>query len=186
MYKYFFRYSGWISIMMSLVVYIYSFENIQDLEVGVAWPNPKVLASKHETFEDGLTSNSKFGGCGTKLNNHLNHLNSSSHPLIRNFWHIQCLLEKLTPIFWIHGLTFLNVIWFLFSKKLATPKWFGFGKHCFFLGLHAALFWIQSNSRFFVWFTKRYSPIFRDVESDNGCMPVFLLVKLAESKATGN
>ena len=62
MYKYFFRYSGWISIMMSLVVYIYSFENIQDLEVGVAWPNPKVLASKHETFEDGLTSNSKFGG----------------------------------------------------------------------------------------------------------------------------
>lgn len=149
-------------------------KTIQDLEVGVAWPNPKVLASKHETFEDGLTSNSKFGGCGTKLNNHLN---NSYHPQIRNFWHIQCLLEKLTPIFWIHGLTFLDVIWFLFSKKFFDSLSDLDSESIVFFwgGLHAALFWIQSNSRFFVWFTKRYSPIFRDVESDNGCMPVFLL-----------
>lgn len=67
---------------------------------------------------------------------------------------------------------------FFSPKKLATPKWFGFGKHCFFFRVTSYkqhFFEFNRIIRFFVWFTKRYSPIFRDVESDNGCMPVFLL-----------
>lgn len=65
----------------------------------------------------------------------------SYHPLIRNFWHIQCLLEKLTPIFWIHGLTFLNVIWFLFSKKWRLLSDLDLESK-FFLRVTSSTFWV--------------------------------------------